>query len=91
MDAGCNPIYMHMQMLMKCLCSDLGMLMHACDLGSGPPTALLYFLLHRVIALALYKGLQAAEARPVQKDGCRAGPGNLCALQVELSEMLNIP
>ena len=28
MKAGCNPIYMHMQMLMKCECSDLGVLVH---------------------------------------------------------------
>ena len=89
MNAGCDPIYMHMQMLMKCLCSDLGMLMHACSLVGGPP-ALLYFLLHRVIALALYKGLHAPEARHVQKGGCRAGPDSR-ALRVELAEMLNIP
>ena len=55
------------------------MLMHACNLGWGPPTMLLYFLLHGVIALALYKGLHAAEARPIQKDGCRAVPGSLAA------------
>ena len=66
------------------------MLMHACNLGRGAPTALLYFLLHRVIALALYKGLHAAQARPVQKGGCRLGPDSR-ALQVELAEMLNIP
>ena len=77
MNAGCDPIYMHMQMLMKCLCSDLGMLMHAWNLGRGPPTALLYFLLHRVIALGLYKGLHVAEASPVQKGGCRVVPGSL--------------
>jgi hypothetical protein len=83
---------MHMQMLMKCLCSDLGMLMHACmqSWSAPPPTALLYFLLHRVIALALYKGLHAAEAKSVQKGGCRAGPDSR-ALRVELAEMLNIP
>ena len=56
---------------------------------SGAPAALLYFLLHRVIALALYKGLHAAEARPVQKGGCRARPDSR-ALWVELAEMLNI-
>ena len=89
MNAGCDPIYMHMQMLMKCLCSDLGMLMHACNLGR-PPIALNYFLLLRVIALALYKGLHATEARPVQKGGCRAGPDSR-ALRVELAEILNIP
>ena len=81
---------MHMQMLMKCLCNALGMLMHACNLGWGPPIELLYFLLHGVIAPALYKGLHAAEARPVQKGGCRAGLDSH-ALQVELAEMLNIP
>jgi hypothetical protein len=66
------------------------MLMHACNLGRGLPTELLYFLLHRVIALALYKGLHAAEARPVQKGGCRAGPDSR-SLRVELAKMLNIP
>ena len=75
MNAGCDPIYMHMQMLMKCLCSDLGMLRHA--ISVAPPTALLYLLLHGVIALALYKGLHAAVARPVQKGGCRAMPDSL--------------
>ena len=75
---------------MKCLCNDLGMPMHACSLGWGAPTMLLYFLLHKVIALALYKGLHAAEARPVQKGGCRAAPDSP-ALRVELAEMLNIP
>ena len=79
-----------MQMLMKCLCSDLGVLVHACNLSWGPPTALLYFLLHAVIAPASYKGLHAAEAMPVQKGGCRAGPDSR-ALRVELAEMLNIP
>ena len=68
-----------MQMLMKCLCSDLGVLMHAWNLCGGAPTALLYFLLHGVIAPASYKGLHAAEARPVQKGGCRAVPGSLTA------------
>ena len=86
MNAGCNPIYMHMQMLMKCLCSDLGVLVHACDLDRGPPIALLYFLLHGVIAPALYKGLHAAEARPVQKTSRQPR-----ALRVVLVEMLNIP
>ena len=90
MNAGRNPIYMHMQMLMKCLCSDLGVLMHACNLSWGPPTAHLYFLLHGVIAPALYKGLHATEARPVQKGGYREGPDSR-ALRVELAEMLNIP
>ena len=63
--------------------------MHAILVG-GPPTTLLYFLLHGVIAPALYKGLHATEARPVQKGGCRAGPDSR-ALRVELAEMLNIP
>ena len=66
-----------MQMLMKCLCSDLGVLVHACNPSCPPPTVLLYFILHGVIAPALYKGLHAAEARPVQKGGCRAVPDNL--------------
>ena len=66
-----------MQMLMKCLCSDLGVLMHACNLSCPPSIVLLYFLLHRVIALALYKGLHAAKARPVQKGGRRAVLGSL--------------
>ena len=64
--------------------------MHACNLVGGPHSASFIFLLHRVIALPLYKGLHAAEARPVQKDGCRAGPDSR-ALRVELAEMLNIP
>ena len=68
---------MHMQMLMKCLRSDLGVLVHACNLSLGPPPTLLYFLLHRVIATALYKGLHAAEARPVEKGACRAVPDSL--------------
>ena len=64
---------------------------HACmQSWSGPPTALLYFLLHGVIAPALYKGLHGAETRPVQKGGYRAGP-DCRALRVELAEMLNIP
>ena len=66
-----------MQMLMKCLCSDLGMFMHACNLSWEGPIALLCFLLHGVIAPALYKGLHAVEARHVQKGGCRAVPDNL--------------
>ena len=80
---------MHMQMLMKCLCSDPGMLMHACNLV-GAPQRFVYFILHRVITLALYKALHATEARPIQKGGCRAGPDSR-ALRVELTEMLNIP
>ena len=38
-DARCDPIYMHMQMLMKCLCNALGMLMHACNLVGAPHSA----------------------------------------------------
>ena len=68
----------------------VGVLVHACNLSWGPPTTLLYFLLHRVIAPALYKGLHAAEARPIQKGGGRVGPDSR-ALWVELAEMLNIP
>ena len=57
---------------------------------SGAPSASFISLLHRVIVLALYKGLHATEARPVQMGGCRAGPDSR-ALRVELVEMLNIP
>ena len=63
--------------------------MHAILVGA-PSTTLLYFLLHGVIAPALYKGLHAAEARPIQKGGCQAGLDSR-ALRVELAEMLNIP
>ena len=66
------------------------MLMHTCNLGRGPPTVLLYFILHGVIAPTLYKGLHVAATRPVQKGGCRAGPDSR-ALRVELVEMLNTP
>ena len=31
-----------MQMLMKCLCSPLGMLVHACNLVGGPPALRLF-------------------------------------------------
>ena len=65
------------------------MLMHACNL-SGPPSASFISLVHRLIALALYMGLHAAEERLVQMGGCRAGPDSH-ALRVELAEMLNIP
>ena len=41
-DARCDPIYMHMQMLMKCLWNALGMLMHACNLVRGPPALRLF-------------------------------------------------
>ena len=61
-----------MQMLMKCLYSNLGVLMYTRNLSWGPPIARLYFLLHGFIGLALYKGLHAAEARPIQKGGYRA-------------------
>ena len=80
---------MHMKMLMKCLCNDIGVLAHACHLDRAP-TALLYFILHEVIASALYKGLHATEARPIQKGGYRLRP-DIRALWVELAEMLNIP
>ena len=73
---------MLMQMLLECSC------MHATWLG--PPSTLFFSLVHRIIALALYKGLHADEARPVQMGGCRAGPDSR-ALRVELAEMLNIP
>ena len=65
------------------------MLMHAWNLVA-PPSASFISLVHRVIALALYKGLHAAEARPVQMGGCRAGPDSH-ALWVELAKMLDIP
>ena len=80
---------MHMQMLMKCLCNALGMLMHACNLVGGPQ-CLVYFSVAQGHRLALYKGLHATEARPVQKGGYRAGPDSR-TLRVELAEMLNIP
>ena len=73
---------MLMQMLLECSC------MHAT--WSGAPCTSFISLVHRVLALALYKGLHATEARPVQMGGYRAGPGSR-ALQVELVEMLNIP
>ena len=74
------------EMLMQCSWNA-----HACmQLGRGPPSASFISLLLRVIALALYKGLHAVEARPVQKGGCRVGPDSH-ALRVELAEMLNIP
>ena len=66
------------------------MLMHACNLGRGPPTTLIYFVLHGVIAPAFYKGLHEAEARPVQKGGYRA-TRQPRVLRVVLTEMLNIP
>ena len=65
------------------------MLMHACNL-SGAPQRFIYFSVAQGLRLALYKGLHATEARPVQKGGCRAGPDSR-ALRVELAEMLNIP
>ena len=48
------------------------------------------FIYAQGLRLALYKGLHATEARPVQKGGCRVGPDGH-ALWVELAEMLNIP
>ena len=56
----------------------------------GGPQRFIYFFVAQGLRLALYKGLHAAEARPVQKGGCQAGPDNR-ALGVELAEMLNIP
>ena len=50
----------------------------------------IYFSVAQGHRLALYKGLHATEARPVQKGGCQAGPDSR-ALRVELVEMLNIP
>ena len=64
------------------------MLMHACNLV-GAPQRFVYYSVARVHRQALYKGLHAAEARPVQKGGRRAGPDSR-ALRVELAEMLNI-
>ena len=52
--------------------------MHAILVGD-PPTVLLYFLLHELIAPASYKALHAAKARPVQKGGCLAVPDNLAS------------
>ena len=65
------------------------MLMHACNL-SGDPQRFIYFSVAQGLRLALYKGLHATEARPVQKGGFQVGPNNH-ALRVELAEMLNIP
>ena len=76
-------------MLMKCLCNALEMPMHPCNLF-GAPQRFVYFSVAQGHRLALYKGLHAAEARPVQKGVCRAGPDSR-ALRVELAEMLNIP
>ena len=57
---------------------------------SGGPQRFVYLSVAQGLRLALYKGLHATKARPVQKGGCRAGPDSH-ALQVELAEMLNIP
>ena len=69
---------MHMQMLMKCLCSDLGVLVHACNLSWGPPIALLYFLLHGVIAPACTGGYmqlrQSLYERVAAGQGLTAAP-----------------
>ena len=63
--------------------------MHACNLVGGSQR-FVYFSVAQGHRLALYKGLHAAKARPVQKGGCWVGP-NGRALWVELAEMLNIP
>ena len=55
----------------------------------GGPQRFIYFSVAQGLRLALYKGLHATEARPIQKGGCRALPDNL-ALRVELTEMLKI-
>jgi hypothetical protein len=55
----------------------------------GDPQRFIYFSVAQGLRLALYKGLHAAEARPVQKGGCQVGPDSH-ALRVELAEMLNI-
>ena len=74
--------YLHEQvMLMECLC------MHATCWG---PQCFIYFSVAQGLRLALYKGLHGTEARLVQKGGCQAGPDNR-ALQVEITEMLNVP
>ena len=62
--------------------------MHATWLGA--PQRFVYFSVAQGHRLALYKGLHATEARPVQKGGYREGPDSR-ALWVELAEMLNIP
>ena len=56
----------------------------------GGPQRFIYFFVAQGLRLALYKGLHAMEARPIQKGGYRAG-ANSRALWVELAEMLNIP
>ena len=63
--------------------------MHACNLV-GVLQRFVYVSVTKGHRLALYKGLHAAEAGPVQKGGCRVGPDSR-ALRVELTEMLNIP
>ena len=65
------------------------MLMKCMQLGGGPQH-FIYFSAAQGLRLALYKGLHATEARPVQKGGYRARPDSR-ALRVELVEMLNIP
>ena len=62
--------------------------MHAVLVGA--PYNASIFSLARGHRPGFVKGLHAAEARPVQKGGCRAGPDSR-ALWVELAEMLNIP
>ena len=56
---------------------------------SGGPQRFIYFSVAQGLRLALYKGLHATEARPVQKGGCGAGPDSR-ALRVEIAEMFNI-
>ena len=56
----------------------------------GGPQRFIYFSVAQGLRLALYKGLHATEARPVQKGRCQAGPDNR-TLWVELAKMLNIP
>ena len=75
--------------LMEFLCNALEMLMHACK-SVGAHQRFVYFSAAQGLCLALYKGLHATEARPIQMGDCLAGPDNR-ALRVELTEMLNVP
>ena len=63
--------------------------MHAWN-SVGAPECFVYFSVAQGLRLALYKGLHATAARPIQKGGWRAGPDSR-ALRVELTEMLNVP
>ena len=56
----------------------------------GAPQSFIYFFVSQGLRLALYKGLHATEARPVEKGGYRVGPDSR-ALWVELAKMLNVP